>query len=260
VVDFPWKTAGFHEGSPAYIEETMNNPGPIYLFAGGRGKSILTTFSGIGKVIKSLGKAKPVIAIVGVASLKDNWLVYALMSTLIKANCKCRIHRILIARPNADIEKAKQILQKSDAVFFGGGDAEAGMQILKQKNMIGFFHDLAGQGKLLLGASAGTIMMCREWVLWQDCDDDSTAELYPCLGLVQIICDTHAEGDDWVELKAALQLKEDGSTGYGITSGAYLKAYPDGRLEAEGGSIARYTKIKGKIDRQDDLLPADHSG
>jgi peptidase E len=233
----------------------MDNPVPIYLFAGGRGKSVLTTFAIIGNVIKGISKARPEIAVVGVASLKDNWLVYALMSRLIKANCKCRIRRVLIARPNADIEKAKEILTEADAVFLGGGDAEAGMHILNEKNMVGFFRELAKQGKLLLGASAGTIMISQEWVRWKDPDDDATAELFPCLGLSPVICDTHAEGDDWVELKAALRLKGDGATGYGITSGVLLKAYPGGRLEAEGGVVAKYANVSGKIERQPDLLP-----
>jgi peptidase E len=208
----------------------MNNREPLYLFAGGRGKSILATFSGIGKVIKTTGKSRPVVAVVGVASLKDNILIYVLMSALIKSGCKCRTRRVVIARPGADIEKAKEMLRKADAVFISGGDAEIGMQILKEKGMVGFFRELAGQGKLLLGASAGTIMMCQEWVRWKDPDDDSTAELYPCLGLVPVICDTHAEGDEWVELKAALRLAEKGIIGYGITSGACLKAFPYGRL------------------------------
>jgi peptidase E len=238
----------------------MNTQQPIYLFAGGRGKSILTTFAEMGKVFKTAGKVKPDIAIVGVASLKDNWLVYILMSALIKSGCKCHIKRVLIARPNADIDKAREMLRKADAVFISGGDAEVGMQILHEKNMVGFLQNLVGQGKLFLGGSAGTIMMCRDWVRWHDCDDDSTAELYPCLGLAPIICDTHAEGDDWVELKVALQLKGDGAIGYGITSGAYLKAYPDGRLEAEAGAVVRYANVNGKIERQADLLPADHAG
>jgi peptidase E len=238
----------------------MDDKQPIYLFAGGRGRSILTSFSDMGKIFKTAGKAKPVIAIVGVASLKDNWLIYLLMSALIKSGCNCRIKRVVIARPDADIEKAREILRHADAVFISGGDAEVGMQILKEKDMVGFFHELAGQGKLLLGASAGTIMMCQEWVRWQDPDDDSSAELYPCLGLVPLICDTHAEGEDWIELKAALRLKGPGSTGYGITSGACLKAYLDGRLEAEFGAVARYENVDGKIERLADLLPSERAG
>jgi peptidase E len=238
----------------------MDNQQPVYLFAGGRGKTIFSSFSEVGKVIKSIGKKKPDIALVGVASLKDNWLISIIMAALIKSGCKCRVHRVLIARPNADVEKAKEVLRKADAVFMGGGDAEVGMQILKEKNMVGFFRELAAQGKLFIGVSAGTILMCKGWVRWRDPDDDATAELYPCLGLVPLICDTHAEGDDWVELKAALQLEGEGATGYGIPSGGYLKAYPDGRLEAGVCTVERCAKINGKIETQAGIVPDSKTG
>ncbi len=233
----------------------MNGGKPIYLFAGGRGKSIFATFKVMGRVIKSLGKKKPIIAVVGVASLRDNALVSFIMSTLIKTSVSCRIKRVLIASPKADIDKARETLRKADIVFLGGGDAEAGVQILREKNMAGFIQDLVRQGKPFIGVSAGTIMLCEEWVRWKDPEDDATVELYPCLGIVPIICDTHAEGDDWVELKAAIQLKGEGAMGYGITSGAYLKVYPDGHLEAAAGPIVRYTKKSGTIERLPDLLP-----
>jgi peptidase E len=233
----------------------MDNQQPMYLFAGGRGKTTFSSFKEMGKVFQGLGK-KPEIAVVGVASLKDNRLIFTLMSGLIKSGCKSKVCRIPIAHPEADIEKAKEMLRRADAVFMSGGDAEIGMQILKEKNMIGFLQELAQRGKPFLGASAGTIMMCREWVRWRNPDDDGTAELYPCLGLAPIICDTHAEGDDWVELKAALQLEKEGTVGYGIPSGAYLKAYPDGRVEAFIEPVVRFASAGGKAVRQPDLLPA----
>jgi len=237
----------------------MKSQQPIYLFAAGRNSGIRITLASIGKIIKSIGKAKPDIAFVGAASSNDKWMVYALISALIKAGCKCRIRRVVLAPPKADLKKARRILQEADAVFMSGGDVEVGMQVLKERNIVGLMEDLARQGKLFLGVSAGSIMMCKDWVRWKDPDDDSTAELFPCLGLVPIICDTHAEEDDWAELKAALQLAGVGTLGYGISSGACLKAYPDGRLEADGGPVVRYAFLKGKIKRQADLLPAEHS-
>jgi peptidase E len=232
----------------------MNNPQPLYLFAGGRGKTIFSSFKEMGKIFQDLGR-KPEIAVVGVASLKDNRLIFTLMSTLIKSNCKSKVCRVPIAHPEADVDKAKEMLRRADAVFMSGGDAEVGMQILKEKKMDVFLQELAQSGKPFLGASAGTIMMCREWVRWRNPEDDSTAELYPCLGLADVICDTHAEGDDWVELKAALQLEKPGAVGYGIPSGACLKVYPDGRLEALVEPVARFARIDGKVVKQTDLLP-----
>ncbi len=75
------------------------------------------------------------------------------------------------------------------------------------------------------------------------------------LGFAPVICDTHAEEDEWEELRAALQLKIDGSIGYGISSGACLKVWPDGRTEAIGGDTARYIKRCNKVVKVDDLFP-----
>jgi len=237
----------------------MNTQKPIYLLAGGRGRKILTTISNVRNIIKGINKVKPGIAYVGVASLKDNWLIYFIISILIKAGCDCRLNRILIAPKNADLNRARETLQSADAIFIGGGDVEVGMQVLKEKNMVGFFRDLAKKNKLFIGVSAGSIIIAKEWVRWRNPNDDSTAELFPCLGLVPIICDTHAEEEDWEELKIALQLKGAGTCGYGIASGTYLKVYPDGRLEPEIGPVARYIFQNGRIERQPDLLSADHA-
>ena len=137
--------------------------------------------------------------------------------------CNCRFNRVVIASRNANLQKAKEILKNADAVFISGGWVEAGMQALKEKNMVEFFQDLVRQGKLFIGGSAGSIIIAKEWVRWRNPKDDSSAELFPCLGLVPFICDTHAETDEWVELKTALQLEKDDVIGYGITSGCLFK-------------------------------------
>jgi cyanophycinase-like exopeptidase len=174
---------------------------------------------------------------------------------MIKMAGNCEVTRVLIASKKADIDKARKALYSADAVFVSGGDVEAGMQVLQEKNLSGFFKDLSAQGKVFFGSSAGAIMLAREWVRWRDPDDDSTAELFPCLGIAPVICDTHAESDDWEELKAALRLKKDGEPGYGICSGSCLKVYPDGRVEASGGAVAQYLNKGGKITKLPDLSP-----
>jgi peptidase E len=229
----------------------------IYLFAGGRGRSILTTFALVRKVIKSFGMPRPVIAFVGAASFRDNRVACAIVSSLIRAGRTCRIRRVAIAPENADLDRAREALRTADAVFLSGGDVEIGMQVLHEKGMAGFFRDLAAQGKPFIGVSAGSIMMSSAWVRWGVPEDGSTAELFPCLGIVPIVCDTHAEKDGWEELQAALMLGKDGVPGYGIASGAYLQSLPDGGMEAKAGAVNRYTKRNGKIERQADLLPTE---
>lgn len=233
----------------------LNTRYPIYLLAGGRGKSILSTFDIVRDILEDTGKIKPVVAYVGVTSMQDNWLIYIIMAFLIKIRCHCVIRRVIISSPNADLKKARQILNEADAVFFGGGDVEAGIQILRAKDMLDFFHDLAQGSKLFFGISAGSILMAKEWVRWSDPRDDSTANIFPCLGLVPVICDTHAENDNWVELNTLLKLEKSGTIGYGLTSGSCLKVLPNGMKEVVEGIVAQFKTVNGQIERQADLVP-----
>jgi peptidase E len=234
----------------------MNVEKPVYLIAGrGDGKSFKST---IKTILKDTGKTQPTIAYVGAAS-GDNWPFYLMVSAMIKKAEDCQIRRVLLAARKADLNEARTVLESADAIFVSGGDVEAGMQVLEEKNMARFLIDLFKRGKVFLGVSAGSIMLAREWVRWRDPEDDSTTELFPCLGIAPVMCDTHAEADDWEELKAALKLKEQGAQGYGIPSGSCLKVYPDGRVEALGGPVARFLKRGNSIVRQPELLPASQS-
>ena len=236
----------------------MNNRKPLYLLSGGRGGSDKSTKQILQAVFREIGKASPNIAYVGAAS-DDNRIFYQFIAGMIKKTGSCKVNRILICSQKADISKAKGTLESADAIFISGGDVEMGMRVLEEKNLTGFLRDLYEQGKLFLGASAGSIILAGEWVRWKDPDDDSTAELFPCLGLAQIICDTHAEDDYWAELKMALKLGEDNVQGYGIPADACLKVYPDSRVEALGGAITRYVRHSGQVEQQANLLPIDHT-
>lgn len=230
----------------------MNAPKPVYLIAG-RGdrksfKSIIKT------ILKDTGKTKPTIAYVGAAS-GDNWRFYLMISAMIKEAGDCQIKRVLIAPQKANLNKAQAVLESADVIFMSGGDVEAGMRVLKEKNMAGLLTDLFKRGKVFFGVSAGSIMLGREWVRWRDPEDASTAELFPCLGITPIICDTHGEMDKWEELKSALKLKKEDAQGYGIPSGSCLKVYSDGWMEALGGAITQFLKRGNSIVKQPELLP-----
>lgn len=229
----------------------MTNPRPVYLLAGGRGSGSRDIFKA---VFREIAKPDPLIAYVGAAN-NDDLRFFRFVGDEIKKAGTCTLGHALTASPKADPDKTRDILRKADAVFMSGGDVEAGMEILKAKGMLTMFRELYKQGRVFFGASAGSIMMAKEWIRWNDPDDDSTAEIFPCLGIVSVLCDTHAEEDDWEELKAALQIRVDKAAGYGIPSGACLKVNPDGRLDALGGKIARYIRKGHEVIRMDDLWP-----
>jgi peptidase E len=233
----------------------MSGLHPVYLLAGGRPRNGQAFNPLLQAVFQESGKEHPTIAYVGAAS-EENKAFYLMMAAMLKGVGAGKIRHAVLASPKADIKKAREILESADIVYISGGDVEQGMQVVQEKNVAEYLVGLYKQGKPFFGVSAGSIMLAKEWIRWRDPDDDATAEIFPCLGLAPVICDTHGEQDRWEELQALLALEKDGTTGYGIVSGTAIKVFSDGKIEALGGAIHQYTKHNGKVERIGDVVPA----
>jgi dipeptidase E len=206
-------------------------------------------------VFRECGVASPVVAYVGTAHGDDRGFFGFMAKYLFEAGA-AEVNHALICPEKADLKKAQETLSSADMVYVGGGDVDEGIRILEKKNMVGYLRGLYENGKLFFGVSAGAIMLAKKWVRWRNPDDDSTAELFPCLGVASIICDTHSEQDGWEELKMALKLAEEGEKGYGIVSGTALKVYPAGEVQAIGGAVHQFIHQKGKVTRLSDIQPS----
>jgi cyanophycinase-like exopeptidase len=119
--------------------------------------------------------------------------------------------------------------------------------------MTGFFEGLYEKGKVFFGTSAGAIMLAKEWVRWTDPDDADSTELFSCLNFAPVICDCHDEEGGWQELIAALELKETGTIGYGLSSGTGIRVYPDGSAEALAEPVHRYMREQDGVKKITDL-------
>ena len=231
-------------------------PGPasIYLLSGGRsslrrGRDPLLT-----RVLASCGVPHPSIAYVGAAS-GDSKPFFSMISAYL---CGCGAERVTLA-PLADrrrkLEKARAILESANMVFISGGDVEAGMEVLEERQILPFLHELFERGKPFFGSSAGSVMLGRQWVRWEDPADDATASLFPCMGLAPIVCDTHGETEEWEELCTLLRLTPEGTFGYGIPTEAGLCVCPDGTLKALGAPVHCYVRHRHTAVRRADLPP-----
>lgn len=232
----------------------MNEIKPIYLLAGGRPRNRETLFSIVKTVFEANELASPTVAYIGTANGDDANFFNRIADTLTAAGAN-RANHALISPDSADLEKTRHILNSADIIFISGGDVEEGIKVLEEKKMSSHLRRLYEKGKPFFGISAGSIMLAMNWVRWSNPDDDSTAELFPCLHFAPIICDTHGEEDDWQELKTALQLAGDGQKGYGIVSGTAIKAYPNGKVKALGGATHQFICSMGKVIRLPDILP-----
>jgi len=225
---------------------------PVFLLAGGRPRGRDTTDQLIRAVLDESGKDSPTIAYTGTAS-GDDGSFFSRMAGMLKTSGAGKITHAVIAPGNADLDKARDILNKADIIFVGGGDVDGGMRVLKKKNMLPFLQGIYEQGKPFFGTSAGAIMLAKEWVRWPDPDDTDSSELFPCLNFAPVICDCHDEEGGWQELIAALELKETGTIGYGLSSGTGIKVYPDGNVEALAEPIHRYSREQDGVKKITDL-------
>ncbi len=227
---------------------------PVILMAGGR-RSV--TQNGpdplIQEAIQLIDRPKPDIAYIGAAS-GDNPMFRAMMTKILRKAGSGEVRSVSLCSSRSDPQKAMRVIENCPVIFMSGGDVEEGMKVLAKKEMIEFFRDQYQKGKLFIGASAGSIMLVRSWVRWTDPEDNSSAELFPCLGIAPIYCDTHDE-DDWEELQALARLIPDGSVCYGIPTGTALAACPDGSVQALGAEVHRFVRKNGEPVRIANLTP-----
>jgi peptidase E len=227
---------------------------PVYLLAGGRHSRRKGPDPLLEAVFKGFAIKEPAVAYTGTASGDDKDFFQFISSSFTEAGA-AKVTHAVIAPAGADLKKAQKILEAADIIFVSGGDVEAGMDVLQQKNMLDFFNSLYRQGKPFFGISAGAIMLAKKWVRWPDPDDDNSAELFSCLDYAPIICDTHDEQGGWEELQAALMLEKKGVKGYGLASGSGVKVMLDGSVETLGGTVYQYIRGDKKVERLDDLIP-----
>jgi cyanophycinase-like exopeptidase len=231
---------------------------PIFLIAGGRGERISKGPDPlIQRVFLRAGISRPTVAYMGAAS-RDNAAFRLFIARRLQKSGAGKVPLVPLCGRYGDKEKAEAVLEASDLVFVSGGDVEEGMRVLKKRKMIDTLQHLYHTGKPFFGVSAGSIMLAQQWVRWSNPDDDTSSELFDCLGFAPVLCDTHAETEDWEELKALLALSPTGVIGYGIASGTAIAVEPDGTVSALGGEVHRFQKRARGVLQIESLIPAEN--
>jgi cyanophycinase-like exopeptidase len=225
---------------------------PIYLIAGGPGaRRARGADPLIRKVFENAGLQEPRVAYVGAAS-GDNAAFLLFIGNMLKKAGAGQVTLAPLCGRRGSLERALPVLEEADIVFISGGDVEAGMGVLEEKRALPHLRRLYKAGKPFFGVSAGSIMLARQWVRWSNPDDDSTAELFPCLGFAPVLCDTHGEGDEWAELKAMLALCPTGTIGYGLVTGSAISVGGRG-VAPLGGEVHVFRKRKSGVVRSENL-------
>jgi hypothetical protein len=223
-------------------------PRLVHLVGGGPG-ALVQTRRNFKAALATVGKKRPLVAYVGAAS-GDNLGFRKLLGAMLVG---ARVEPANLVSKRASTSAARQLLCDCDLIFVSGGDVEAGMRVLREREVVPLFHQLADDGKPLLGVSAGSIMLGQAWVRFPD-DDESRAELFDCLGLAPVHVDCHSEDDGWSELRVLVRLLHErgaaSTVAYGIPSRGCLQLELGAgrpRLSALGAAVPRLAFRRGAV-------------
>ena len=151
-----------------------------------------------------------------------------------------KVDFLRLARKDVDEKEVRKILKEADIIFISGGEVEDGMKWLSIHNLCEYLKVLFNEGKQFICVSAGTIMMGSHWFSIDESKKDSNPTLIECLGIIPTVFDTHAEDEDWIELKTTLRLLGEGSIGHGIPSFGMITADGSGNLVGYDTDILEY--------------------
>jgi peptidase E len=214
---------------------------PVTLIAGQFGSPHFGTRPHLEAAVQLTRVQAPKALYIGAASGDDESFGTALCA-LIGAAGASDVFWPKLSKRARDRSVARRALERIDFVFVGGGDVEAGMDVLRRAQLIAELRAAAARGVVFAGMSAGAIMLGERWIRWPNAKaGDAEAETYECLGIVPCALDTHGEGDGWGEARSfaavrARELKRK-ARAYAVPSGGALLVRSGGKIQARGEPV-----------------------
>jgi peptidase E len=233
---------------------------PVTLIAGQFGSRHFGTRPYLEAAVELTRQEAPLALYIGAASGDDESFGHALCG-LIAAAGAADVVWPKLAKRRRDAKAAHEALGRADFVFFGGGDVEAGMNVLRGAKLVTDLRAAAARGVVFAGMSAGAIMLGERWIRWPRADaTDAEAETYECLSIAPCALDTHGEGDDWAEARsfAAVRAREltRKAKAYGVPSGGALVVRGGGKMLARGEPVPLFAALPCGTARIETTLPA----
>ena len=234
---------------------------PVTLIAGKFGSRHFGTRPYLKAAVELTRKEAPLALYIGAASGDDETFGTALCGLIAAAGAADVVWPKLSKR-RREAKVAHEALGRADFVFVGGGDVEAGMDVLRSAKLVKDLRAAATRGVVFAGMSAGAIMLGERWIRWPRADaTDAEAETYECLGIAPCALDTHGEGDDWAEARsfAAVRARElkAKAKAFGVPSGGALLARGGGRMLARGEPVPMFAARPRHAATIERTLPAE---
>lgn len=112
------------------------------------------------EAVKMTGKEKPTFLFVGLASSFADSYYDAMKAIYKELGCECQYLKKKNIINNRDIVENK--IKSADIIYIGGGDTIKLMSQLEEYNLVDLFKEAVNSNKVVVGISAGAIMLCNE--------------------------------------------------------------------------------------------------
>lgn len=173
------------------------------------------------KIREHMDSGKPTAAYIG-ASNGDNPEFYSIfqaaMGEIDLADC-----RMIPSNPSAE---DLRFLGGADLILLAGGSVEQGWKIFAESGMKATIVQRRYDGAVLVGVSAGAVQLGLGTLV-----QESTMQKLPLFQFAPFYVAAHDEAAEWWDLRALVNLADEGARGIGIPAGGGAIYLPDGSLE-----------------------------
>ena len=191
------------------------------------------------EAVKMTGKEKPNFLFVGIASQFADSYYDAMKAIYKELGCECQYLKKKNIINNRDIVENK--IRNADIIYIGGGDTIKLMTELEEYNLKDLFVEAVNSNKVIVGISAGAIMLCSEG--YSDSlkirGESDKYDFIKGLGILPIVFSPHHSEEKDNELNDEIGNK----TIYGLENGVALKIEDN-----------KYTVVKSMINNNAYLI------
>lgn len=171
------------------------------------------------EAVKMTGKEKPNFLFVGIASQFADSYYDAMKAIYKELGCECQYLKKKNIINNRDIVENK--IRNADIIYIGGGDTIKLMTELEEYNLKDLFIEAVNSNKVIVGISAGAIMLCSEG--YSDSlkirGESDKYDFIKGLGILPIVFSPHHSEEKDNELNDEIGNR----TLYGLENGVALK-------------------------------------
>jgi hypothetical protein len=160
-------------------------------------------------LVTNTGAKEPSVTYLGASSGDDPSIYHEIFLPAFEST-RVGERRMIFAQPSA---ADRLFLEQADIIVFGGGRMETGWRAFEESGLRTLIEKRYFGGALLLGTSAGAVLLGRGGV-----NNDGSAVI-TTFGFVPMYVGVHEEREDWRSLRRVLSIQEPPLHGLGIPAG-----------------------------------------